>query len=671
MDVKVPPGLPGTPNCFYAMNDKTIDILETVPDQSSSTTVPDQDTPTTSSVIDNLDEMLRDVDELINSENHDSEENKNVSSLLSFFSNKSAPLDTYLLTHAQNLRSEVDMIKINICSILKLEVNKFAVITPLMIKSCSSLNKSTLAEGLLSLLGLAENVCAVVSGQRCDSEVKSPSYLSAPSSMSVPMGHTSDDSSLHNSLEAIQTSIKNLKENDSHLKTLDSINNKLAELKLDINCFKNSRSSNVSTPEHELPMPLFNIGSPAPCETDQEQLLLDAQKHVSEDDPKSKHMMSYVSEFVDAKLNSELLAFLDKQKEAFDSNTENGHGVLSFGEPYQYPGAKAEKPKSTDFPDILVDLVSKIKEECPGTTINQCLINRYTDGNSFLPKHSDNEQSLVHDSSIFTVSLGGECSVKFTKKGQLEGEVVETIEGCSLYVMSKQSQFLWDHRIDKSTDKRDLRYSVTFRYVSRSTNATLIIGDSNTRFLRFGAGKGTFGHKLPGKRLECFTIDQLDPALCVGYKNVVVHCGVNNIKRGGGDVKHWANELTKKLKNICEICPYSKVIVSPILPTRSSWLNNRAMEFNSLLFRYCNANTRVSALDFDSFVDEEGLLNKQFCRFKRPDDPIHLGSSGIFKLSRAIAHKILGSPVDGRLFSDVTKAQNIFSPRSRRSVVQS
>ena len=140
-----------------------------------------------------------------------SEENKNVSSLLSFFSNKSAPLDTYLLTHAQNLRSEVDMIKINICSILKLEVNKFAVITPLMIKSCSSLNKSTLAEGLLSLLGLAENVCAVVSGQRCDSEVKSPSYLSAPSSMSVPMGHTtSDDSSLHNSLEAIQTSIKNL-----------------------------------------------------------------------------------------------------------------------------------------------------------------------------------------------------------------------------------------------------------------------------------------------------------------------------------------------------------------------------------------------------------------------------------------------------------------------------
>ena len=65
------------------------------------------------------------------------------------------------------------------------------------------------------------------------------------------------------------------------------------------------------------------------------------------------------------------------------------------------------------------------------------------------------------------------------------------------------------------------------------------------------------------------------------------------------------------------------------------------MEFNSTLFGYCNTNARIGNLDFDSFVDEEGLLNKQFCRYKKPDDPIHLGSSGIFKLSRAIAHKIL------------------------------
>jgi hypothetical protein len=169
------------------------------------------------------------------------------------------------------------------------------------------------------------------------------------------------------------------------------------------------------------------------------------------------------------------------------------------------------------------------------------------------------------------------------------------------------------------------------------------------------------------------SIDKLDPTLCVGYKNIIVHCGVNNIKNDGGNVKYWANELNKKLKTISELCPYAKIIVSPILPTRSSLLNERAMEFNRFLFGYCDTNSRIGTLDFNSFVDEDGLLNQQFCRYKKPDDPIHLGSNGIFKLSRAFAHKIFGSPVDGRSFSDVVnaKARGRFSPRPRRSIFQS
>ena len=45
---------------------------------------------------------------------------------------------------------------------------------------------------------------------------------------------------------------------------------------------------------------------------------------------------------------------------------------------------------------------------------------------------------------------------------------------------------------------------------------------------------------------------------------------------------------------------------------------------------------------------------------------------GIFILSRLIANKILGSPADGRLYSDVAAANSRkFEPRPRRSVVQS
>ena len=96
LDVKVPPGLPGTPNCFYAMNDIRIDILQSVPDQTSSTTVPDQTAPapTTPTNMVEIDEVLKDVENIILSEYHASEDNKDCSSLLSFFLG-STPLTTF------------------------------------------------------------------------------------------------------------------------------------------------------------------------------------------------------------------------------------------------------------------------------------------------------------------------------------------------------------------------------------------------------------------------------------------------------------------------------------------------------------------------------------------------------------------------------------------------
>lgn len=587
-------------------------------------------------------------------------------SLLSFFSNLSAPIDTFLLTHAQNLRSEVDVIKLNICSYMKIDLDKFATISPTMIKNCSSLNKVTLAAALLSMLSHAESVCAVVSGTKCDHESRSPAFLSAPP-LSVP-STVHDSYPLHKSLGAIQTSIDNLRDNADQLKTLDSINTRLSELKIAIDSFSNSKASHASTPD--IYPPVFNINAPAPYEANIDNLLNDAQNHVSVDN--TEHILSYTPDFVGPDLNSRLISFLDQQSEAFEGNTESGHSVLSFGEPYKYHGAKAATPKSNELPEVISELVSKIKHQCPDAIINQCLINKYTDKNSFLPKHSDNESSIVHGSSIFTVSLGGECLVKFTKKGSSEGEVVETIHGQSLYAMSKNSQLVWEHRIDPCDAHRDLRYSITFRYVSsNSKGATLIIGDSNTRFLRFGSGKGTFGHRLPGKRVECFTIGDIDPSLCIGYQNIVVHCGVNNIKREGANVKQCVDNLIRKLTKIREICPYAKISVSPILPTRCSWLNERAIEFNRFLFSFCETNGRIGTLNFNSFLDENGFLDRKYCRYMKQDDPIHLGSNGIFKLSRVIADKVLGSPVDGRTYSTVVKSTNDrFAPRPRRSIVQ-
>jgi hypothetical protein len=157
--------------------------------------------------------------------------------------------------------------------------------------------------------------------------------------------------------------------------------------------------------------------------------------------------------------------------------------------------------------------------------------------------------------------------------------------------------------------------------------------------------------------MECFTIDQIDPNACIGYKNVVIHCGINDIRRPQADVRDCATRLIAKLDKISRVCRSTcKIIVSPILPTKLAHLNERAKMFNHLVFDYINrVNPRIGCLDFNNFLNESGILADQYGRYHDKTDAIHLGSSGIFTLSRIIIEKIRGNIVDGRIFSDVLK----------------
>ena len=157
-----------------------------------------------------------------------------------------------------------------------------------------------------------------------------------------------------------------------------------------------------------------------------------------------------------------------------------------------------------------------------------------------------------------------------------------------------------------------------------------------------------------------------------------VHCGVNNVKNRDADVRQCAQDLFIKLEKICELCPYARVTVSPILPTKFSWLNEKGIMFNRMLFHLCNQNPRVGTLDFSAFEDKEsGLLCDRYGRYRNRSDAIHLGSTGIYLLSRLIIQKVFGSPIDGRLFRDIVsnpvqsgqRMSGRYKPRQRRSVV--
>jgi hypothetical protein len=74
---------------------------------------------------------------------------------VSISSQYSTLFDCILLGQVHELRTDIYNIKLNICSQLKLETGQVALATPLAIKNWNTLNKTTLATGLLGLLYLA------------------------------------------------------------------------------------------------------------------------------------------------------------------------------------------------------------------------------------------------------------------------------------------------------------------------------------------------------------------------------------------------------------------------------------------------------------------------------------------------------------------------------------
>ena len=392
----------------------------------------------------------------------------------------------------------------------------------------------------------------------------------------------------------------------------------------------------------------------------------------------TKCMDNYVSDFISSDRSNKIVEFLDNCNQ-FSEKNENGHSVALFGYPYHYTGS-SHSDKPVDIPEPILQVIEDINanELYSQANINSCLVNKYSGPGSHLPRHADNEHTIEPGSVIFTVSLGKEVKVKFTEIHSKVPTVIEqTVHPNSLYVMSHASQSYWEHEIDKCKDfsDTDVRYSLTFRHVStKFLRSAVIIGDSNTQSLHFGEGEGTFGHNIPGRRVKAIHIEDIDPVDCCGYKNIFLHSGVNNIKHHSvcspENVVVCFELLKNKMDIIRTLCPKSKLVVSPILPTKDREWNTRALYFNKLLFDYENkSNGKVKTHDFNGFCDFTGKLSESMGRYKKPSDPLHLGSSGIrlfVKLIRDCVYKSDHVTSD-RLFNDVVRGKNSGVSRVRNS----
>ena len=384
----------------------------------------------------------------------------------------------------------------------------------------------------------------------------------------------------------------------------------------------------------------------------------------------TNHIEDYQENFLSIDEITELNAMLG----TLTFSQINGRGVASYGEEYHYNGAP--RAVASEMPNSLKAIIAKIHDDpqYKDEKINQVVINKYT-GTTHLPEHSDNEATIRPNSHIITLTPGEVLPIVFKDKVSQNEHKLEPANG-SLFAMSMASQHHWSHRIDQADLLNTTRYSITLRSVGKNyKNSTIIIGDSNTKHLKFSSGqhkeRGTFGYNMPGERIETFHIKQIEERKCLGYRNIVIHCGINDIRDNSPgrtendpeptDVKSHFELLARKVSLIKQMCPLSSIVVNPLLPTKNQRLNQRVLEFNALLFEFLANDVRgegVRSSNLSAFVDEQwGVLREEYgvwdtrSNSYNKRDILHLGRQGIRLLAKTIRENVFTKLVTSRSYS--------------------
>ena len=198
---------------------------------------------------------------------------------------------------------------------------------------------------------------------------------------------------------------------------------------------------------------------------------------------------------------------------------------------------------SNEIPKPLSDIINILHDKYAiqeQAKLNSVVINKFSEPSTKLPEHSINDPSINPESSIFTLTIGDSCPVIFRDKCTNATINLDTVDN-SIFSMSPQSQHYWTHKIDTPIiSDLSVHYCVTFRSINRNNkNSTLIVGDSNTNHIYFSHEKknrSDLGRDIYGRRVQAFTIDEIEPINCVGFQNIVIQVGLNNLKNKYAEV---------------------------------------------------------------------------------------------------------------------------------------
>ena len=244
----------------------------------------------------------------------------------------------------------------------------------------------------------------------------------------------------------------------------------------------------------------------------------------------TKHILEYEENFLDPDARLKISQFLDS---CTGFVKDGSMKTLNFGKTFnQSTRVNSKKEIPEPFRAVIYILHDKysIQDEAK---LNSVIINKFSGQHTKLPEHSTNDPSINPDSSIFTLSIGDSCPIVFRDKCTNATMDVNTTDN-SIFIMSSKTQHYRTRKIDTPViSDSSVHHCITFRSVNRSKkNSTLIVGDSNTNHMYFSYEKSlsVLGRDIYGRRVQAFTIDEVEPINCIGSQNIVIQVGLNNLK---------------------------------------------------------------------------------------------------------------------------------------------
>ena len=298
----------------------------------------------------------------------------------------------------------------------------------------------------------------------------------------------------------------------------------------------------------------------------------------------------------------------------FKDTLAGGRQIAYFGDqPYTYGKITHDPASYPDLPflDILFDKLNKIDSDFNRANYS-CLITYYKDGSVIIPQHQDNEYIIADDSLIYTVSIGQERTLNvFNTIGPIEKIRRYSLPHGSVHTMSRDSQFIWSHGIDKEPHCKDPRVSFTFRKLNHP-DTTAPTRKSEIPPPITLTPRSPPDHDKP-KRILFLTdsnlvgcpphiFNEIENHICVKKPNfklvdifkyekefsysdyVVLNCGVNDLSRYDYTASSLADRVYKYIDHCCTKYPNTKFIFCSILSTRFESLNNEISEFNRMIF---------------------------------------------------------------------------------------